>query len=116
MKRRFRLTKTTDIQRVYRYGKSFAHPRLVLIAVPNSIGKVRFAVVAGRSVGNAVKRNRAKRLIRSALVPYLNTIESGWDVLLIARKPITTTTLQQTQSALSSLLARAGLFLESNEI
>jgi ribonuclease P protein component len=109
VKRKFRLSKSTDFQRVRRLGKSYAHPLIVLIVLTNQEEQTRFGVTAGRSVGNAVRRNRAKRLIRAALNPHLDSIASGWDVVLIARRPIVEAGYQQVAQAISELLKRAGL-------
>lgn len=95
--------------RVRRLGKSYAHPLLVLVALSNESETTRFAVSAGRSVGNAVQRNRAKRLIRAALNLLVSVIPPGWDLILIARRPLATATFSQTQSALLQLLQRARL-------
>jgi ribonuclease P protein component len=110
VKRRFRLRKSTDLQRVRRFGKSYAHPLLVLIALPNSQDLSRFAVSAGRSVGGAVARNRAKRMLRESLRPFLPVIANGWDVLLLARHPISHSRVEDTSLALQDLLMRANLF------
>ncbi len=115
MKRRFRLTGSADFQRVRRFGKSFAHPLIVLIASRNEQEQTRFAVVAGRSLGNAVQRNRAKRLLRAALHPMLERVEPGWDVLLLARRSMNTASFQDTQAALHSLLTRAHLLQVPHE-
>ena len=112
MKRRFRLTKSTDFQRVRRYGRSYAHPLLVLIVLPNQIEASRFGVLAGRSIGKAVGRNRAKRLLRAALQSSFSEIMTGWDIVLIARLPIKNVAFHQVQEALHSLLHRAGLLRE----
>lgn len=115
MKRKFRLTKSTDFKRVRRYGKSYAHPLIVLIALPNEVEGTHFGVAAGRAVGQAVQRNRAKRLIRAALQPYLERVSPGWDVVLLARKPMTAATFQQTRTALEALLNRARLLKEKHD-
>jgi ribonuclease P protein component len=112
---RFRLTRSTNFERVRRHGKSYAHPLIVLIALPNQAENSRFGVAAGRSVGNAVRRNRAKRLLRSALQQYLPAIQPGWDVVLIARQRIAGATFQQTVTALAALLDRANLLLEVDD-
>lgn len=103
-----------DIKRVRRFGESFAHPLVVLISLPNDTGHSRFAVTAGRSVGNAVDRNRAKRLIRAALQNLLPNIKSGWDFVIIARRPLADSNCQKTQNALKSLLRKAGLYHKAN--
>jgi len=110
VKRKFRLTRSTDFQRVRRLGKSYAHPLIVLIALPNELDhQSRIGIAAGRSVGNAVRRNRAKRLLRAAMQSYLSSLMSGWDLVLIARRPLAEVKYQQAQNALESLLHRAGL-------
>lgn len=98
-----------------RLGKSFAHPLIVLIALPNDLPQSRFAVSAGRTIGNAVQRNRAKRLIRAAVQPLVPMINPGWDLLIMARKPMITATYSDTSMALLSLLGRADLVREKHE-
>ena len=109
MKRRFRLTRSTDIQRVRRSGKSYAHPLVVLYVLKSDQADVHVGVSAGLAVGNAVKRNRAKRLLRAAMNELLPLTSPGSDLLLIARSPLPQSNLQQTRAALSTLLKRAGL-------
>ena len=109
MKRTFRLTSSIDIKRVRRYGSSLAHPLLVLLFHPNELQRSRFAVSAGRSVGGAVERNRAKRLLREALNDLLPNIPSGWDFVVIAREPLAESSFQEARSALQSLLNQSGL-------
>ncbi len=115
VRRRFRLTSSNDLKRVRRFGKSYAHPLIVLIALPQEQEKSRFAVSAGRSVGNAVQRNRAKRLIREALRASVPEILSGWDIVILARKPIVGAHLDQIRSALDLLLVKANLLRETQD-
>jgi ribonuclease P protein component len=103
------LTSSTDFERVRRFGKSYAHPFIVLIALPNEMDKSRFAIAAGRSLGKAVQRNKTKRILRETLRPLIPNIVTGWDVVLLARKPISNAGYQQIQAALSALLSQANL-------
>jgi ribonuclease P protein component len=66
-------------------------------------------VSAGLAVGNAVKRNRAKRLLRAAMQDLLPYMLPGSDLLLIARPLLSQSNLCQTRIALTDLLKRAGL-------
>jgi ribonuclease P protein component len=109
VKRRFRLTKSTDFKRVRRLGKSYAHPLIVLVALPNEQAETRFAVTAGRALGNAVVRNRAKRWLREALRPLIPSLAPGWDVLVLARRPLPEAGFHQCRQALVGLLERAQL-------
>ena len=114
MKRNFSLTRSTDFKRVRRLGKSYTHPLIVLIRHPNSIGISRFGIVGGRSVGNAVKRNRAKRRIREIVRLFMPKISPGWDIILLARKPIAEANFQDITSAVNNLFERADLLNELN--
>jgi ribonuclease P protein component len=111
VKRRFRLTRSTDFKRVRRSGKSYAHPLIVLYQQATEQEGVRVGVAAGRTIGSAVQRNRAKRLLRAAMSNLISQVSPGVDLLLIARSPLATATLEQTRSALLSLLRRAQLLL-----
>jgi ribonuclease P protein component len=115
VKRCFRLTRSTDFKRVRRSGKSYAHPLVVLYVLKSDESLVRAGVSAGLAVGNAVQRNRAKRLLRTAMNDLLPFTAPGSDLLLIARSPLPASDFQQTRSALAILLKRAGLFSQPHD-
>jgi ribonuclease P protein component len=114
MQRKYRLTSSLDIKRVRRFGKSYAHPFLVLIKYPNDLKISRFAIAAGRSIGNAVQRNRAKRRLRALVNPLIQDIQPGWDLLILARTQFNQATHQQLQGALDQIIVRAGLKRKHN--
>ena len=122
MQRKFRLTRSEDFKRVRRSGKSYAHPLMVLVVQASDEGNepgnnpsnVRVGVAAARSVGIAVKRNRAKRLLRAAMQSFLPSLSPGLDMVLIARPALASSTLLETQQVLSSLLKRAKLISSSD--
>jgi ribonuclease P protein component len=95
--------------RVRRSGDSYAHPFLVLIIKAGKDPISRFAITAGRSVGKAVQRNRAKRLLRAALQEVINDIQPGYQGILIARKPLLDADFQEISLALRSLFDKAGI-------
>jgi ribonuclease P protein component len=95
-------------------GKSYAHPLLVLVTLKNDLDTTRVAVSAGRTVGKAVVRNRSKRLLREALRSLLPHIASGWDLLLLARKPLPENDYQKVRDVLVQVLARANLFVDES--
>jgi ribonuclease P protein component len=116
VKRSFRLTRSTDIKRVRRSGKSYAHPLVVLYALKAEVPGTHVGVSAGLAVGNAVKRNRAKRLLRAAMNELIPEIIPGIDLLLIARSPLAAANVHQAREALSTLLKRAGLSSQAHDV
>jgi ribonuclease P protein component len=113
--RNFRLTQSADFKRVRRSGKSYAHPLVVLVVLPAEGERTLIGVTAGRSVGNAVQRNRAKRMVREAIRPLLPKIQPGWKVILIARNPMLNAEITEIQICLHKLFSKAFLINESNE-
>jgi ribonuclease P protein component len=112
VKRFYRLTRSQDYQRVRRSGKSYAHPLVVLIYTPNELSNSRIGVSASHSVGNAVNRNKAKRRIKAVMDLLLPRINSGFDIVLLARRPILEADFQLLQAAITQLLTRSGLLDE----
>jgi ribonuclease P protein component len=145
VQRKFRLTRSEDFKRVRRSGKSYAHPLVVLIVqthdkrsnpvdkrsgaasamdeqsatltsiAPVNPPRVKIGVAAGRTVGTAVTRNRAKRLLREAMRPLIPNLASGLDLILIARPGLVSATLEDTRQALLTLLQRAKILIPLNE-
>ena len=77
--------------------------------------RVRVGVTAGRTVGTAVYRNRAKRLLREAMRSLLPSITPGLDLILIARPGLVSASLEETRQALLTLLQRAQILIPLNE-
>lgn len=114
MKKEFRLTRSTDFKRVRQSGKSYTHPLVVMVAVPNTENRIRIGVAAGRSVGGAVERNRAKRRLRACLSIFLPAIPKEWDLIFLARKPIQEADFDQIQDAVGNVLKRARLLQDAD--
>ena len=114
VKRCFRLTRSTDFKRVRSSGKSYAHPLVALYVTPSDQPGIRVGVTATRTIGNAVQRNRAKRLLRAAMADLMPDTVPGSDLLLVARTPLPLADFSQTRTALASLLQRAGILASSH--
>jgi ribonuclease P protein component len=115
VKRKIRLTRSTEFKRVRRSGKSYAHPLIVLIVEVNLQETTRVGVSAGRSIGNAVERNRAKRRMREAMRPILPALRPGWNLILLARKPLLQAEFPRIQAALLQLLERSDLLKSTDD-
>jgi ribonuclease P protein component len=108
--RYYRLTNSSDIQRVRRLAKSVAHPLLVLLYLENnSLEQSKTAIITGKAVGGAVVRNRIRRVLREVIRLQKPPIKPGIDMVVIARKEIANATYQQVEEAIGSVLYRAKL-------
>jgi ribonuclease P protein component len=109
MERGHRLTDPADFQRVRRTGTSYSHPLFVVVVCANELPVARMGVTASRSLGGAVRRNRAKRRLREAFRPILVDVRGGWDLVVIARTALLDAEWPAVQAAARSLVKRAGL-------
>ncbi len=107
--KRYRLRRSVDLEKVRQSGRSWRHPLAILAAGENGLDMSRFAFIASRRVGNAVQRNRAKRLLREAVHQQLPEIKPGWDCIFIARAPLPQASFAEVDTAVSQLLRRAKL-------
>ncbi len=105
-----RLRRGWEVERTRTTGRSVSNRRMVLFTHPNDLGRTRFGVAAGKRLGNAVRRNRAKRLMREALRLCAPGVAPGHDVFVIARGGLRPEdTLADVQKDMRYLLRRAGL-------
>jgi ribonuclease P protein component len=106
-----RLTRPADFDRVRREGRSWAGRMTVLVTLQNGLEHSRIGFAAGKRVGGAVQRNRAKRLLREAVRAYLRQIQAGWDMVWLARTGMARAAMPEVRSDVGNLLRRARLML-----
>ena len=96
-----------EFNRVYSKGRSYVNQMMIihLINSDNVKGKVGFAV--GKKIGNAVVRNRIKRLMREAYRISQHSINPNVSMILIARKPLIEAKSYLVQKALMNLCKKA---------
>ena len=115
LKRRYRLRSRTDIKQIFKEGKRWRHPLAVLVIRPNGQELSRFGFSASRAAGNAVSRNRAKRLLREAIRLNWIVIRPGYDCFLLARQTTSQAAFVDVEQAVLSLLRRADLIDSESE-
>lgn len=81
------LKQNSDFRRAYGRGKSYSDPALVTYVLKNNrAGICRMGITTSKKIGNAVERNRSRRIIRAAfreLTPYIKG--GGFDFVFVAR-------------------------------
>ncbi len=106
-----------DFVRAYKKGKAYVHPHLVMYVNKNRVGKTRVGITASKTVGNAVVRNRARRVIRHALQQVYTQSEShqnlgGFDLVFVARGKTPAQKSTHITKVVQQQLRRAGLLPE----
>lgn len=100
-----------EFRRLYYQGKSKASPCLVSYAIKNRRGETRIGITSGKKIGNAVKRNRARRVIRAAFSQLEGRIAPGWDFVFVARTKTTEVKMQDVLADMEKQLKELGVFL-----
>lgn len=77
-----------DFRRLYYRGKCVACHNVVIYAQKNRLNKTRVGLTCGKSVGGAVMRNRAKRLMRESFRSLLPRFAGSYDIVIVARSRI----------------------------
>lgn len=103
------LRNNKEISLIYNKGKSEGSKFVVLFYKKNRLFYNRTCVLASKKVGNSVKRNRARRLIKSAYFNFDGRIKIGFDLIFIARKDIVDVKCKDVEKSLYSLFVRSKL-------
>lgn len=83
--------------------KYFGH--FVVVFVSGRI-QAKVGFIASKKVGNAVKRNRAKRLMRESFLKIEDKLLKDRSYVIVAKKSITTVKMQDVLIDLSGILRR----------
>lgn len=103
------LNKNRDFRRLYSRGKSAVHPALVVYVMKNRAGFCRMGITAGKKVGNAVYRNRSKRIIREAYRQILPQLNGCYDLVFVARAKTPELKSDEVYTVMCKLMRRLGL-------
>jgi ribonuclease P protein component len=81
------LRRPSDFRRVYDRRRSVSDGWLIVYACENGLTHLRVGFSVSRKIGNAVKRNRVRRLYREAFRLTKNEMPTGLDLVMIPRRP-----------------------------
>jgi ribonuclease P protein component len=79
------LNENRMFRRVYARAKSSVTPYFVLYTMKNRAGTNRLGITATKKIGNAVQRNRAKRVIKEANRLSEEKFPGNLDIVIVAR-------------------------------
>lgn len=74
-----------DFRRLYYRGKSCVCRNIVVYSMKNRTGENRLGITCGKSIGKAVIRNRAKRLVRESYRLLEERLQKGYDFVIVVR-------------------------------
>lgn len=107
------ITKPGQYALVYGKGSTVVNRLLVMKSLPNGLSLSRYGFSVSRRVGNAVRRNRIRRLLREIL--RLTSLKQGWDIVFVARAAAAKANYAALRKSVMGLLSQAKLLAGENE-
>jgi ribonuclease P protein component len=110
--RSYRMKKKANFQSVFTHGVSYTSRHVVIYIFKGR--PIKFGLIASKKIGNAVKRNRAKRLLREAIRLNLEKLHADYQMIFIARTAINGASLQEVEKSVLYIWRKAGIYNEKN--
>lgn len=99
MKRFPSIKKNRDFQNVYKNGKSYANKLLVMYVYSTESQESRIGISVSKKVGNSVVRHHIARLMREIFRLHRDDIDSGLDIVVVARQAAREADFKKLESA-----------------
>lgn len=109
MKAAVTLKKNHEFRRLYQKGASAVAGGMVLYCRKNRLGHNRAGFTVSVKLGNAVKRNRARRRLREVYRLNSPRLSQGWDLILVARGRTLTAPWRELNDSFLRLARKLGL-------
>lgn len=92
-----RILKREMFRRVYQDGRKFHSRLFTAFVLPNSEELPRIGITVTRKTGKAVKRNRARRLVREAFRRNKWRLSAGVDIVINAKSDLAEASYQELE-------------------
>jgi len=107
-----KLKQNWEFHRAYTRGVSLVSPSFVLYVCKGKKEQLRLGITAGKKIGTAVSRNRAKRVITAAFDVCAPHVPLGYDCVVVARTRILNTKSNIVALEMQKLLQKKDLWIE----
>lgn len=118
VQRENRLTRREDFNKVYRHGKSSANHQFVVYVMnqPSAVegDSFRLGISVSKKIGNAVVRNRLRRMLKEIVRLNGDKIAPRTDLILIVRKPAAEMEYADMEKSVLHVLKRAGILVKKS--
>ncbi len=111
MKRTQSLKKNYEFKIVYKKGKSIANRQLIMYILPNRKETNQLGISVSKKVGNSVVRSRVTRLIRESYRLNEDCIQTGFNIVFIARNDAAAISYHEMEKSVKHLLKKQGLLI-----
>jgi len=100
-----RIRKTRNYQNVQSKGKRWRSNDFIVLYIKTNLEQSRVGITVSKKVGNAVRRNRVKRMIREGVRKEYSLLNKSWDLVIIARSTAFFSSTEKIQNQVQSVFA-----------
>lgn len=104
MKNTRTIVRNNEFRRLYGRAKTMVHPLFVTYYIKNRYKNNRIGITATKKIGNAVARNRARRILKESYRLLEQDFPSGYDFIFVARKKTTLSKTTETLKAMRNVI------------
>ena len=115
MKHTVPLKQNHEFRRLYNKGKSGVCPYFVIYCRKTGRPVNRLGITTGLKLGNAVKRNRARRRLRELYRTCEGELVSGCDVVIVARSRVIYGRYDDLRRSFRQQMKKLGLLLSKED-
>ena len=109
MKHTVTLKQNHEFRRLYGKGKSAVSPYFVIYCRKTRRPVSRLGITTGVKLGNAVKRNRARRRIRELYRTHEGELLPGFDIVVVARSRVIYGRYSELERSFRQMTKKLGL-------
>lgn len=99
-----KLKKSNEFRHVFSTGNRKIGRYVNLYKLPLKQDYNRVGIVTKKNIGNAVQRNKVKRILREIWRTRCNQLISGYDIIILARKKIVQARYNEIEAELVKLI------------
>ena len=103
------LKQNHEFRRLYHKGKSAVSPYFVIYCRRTGRPMSRLGITTGVKLGNAVKRNRARRRIRELYRTHERMVSAGYDIVIVARTRVMFGRYAELERSFDQLMKKLGM-------
>lgn len=106
------IRKDYEFRRIYKNGKSFANRYMVVYVMKNRSDNTRIGISVSKKVGNAVTRNRIRRIIKESYRLNVDPkVKKGYDLVFISRVAAKDADYKTIEKSICGLVKKAGVLI-----
>ena len=106
MKKGFIIKKQEEFNKIIKTGKFIKSSSIVLYYLPSDDSKIYFGIAVSKKLGNAVIRNKTKRIMRSIIHNNQKSFKNNYKYIIMMRRDCLNNSYKNIEQELLDILGK----------